>query len=248
MDRRERAHNPAETLKLAMEWKQAQMWTALPGIVARYPGTAGYALTIDVQPTIQGLVTDSKGHNSWKQMPVIQDCPLLFQGGGGVTATFPIKASTVTNGVSNNDGDECLLIFSARAIDLWFVNGGIQEQVEPRMHNLSDGFALVGVRSVPRSFALDRSAACLITDDGQTYFKLNPTTKAIASQAPGGITLNGVTIDQNGNIVTPTTIVANGNITSHATISADTDVLAAGKSGKSHIHADPQGGDVGPPL
>ncbi len=237
MDRHQRVHNPAETLKLAMEWKQAQLWTALPGIVARYPGTAGYPLTIDVQPTIMGLVTDSKGLNSWRQMPIIQDCPLQFQGGGGVTATFPVNA-----------GDECLLIFSARAIDLWFVNGGIQEQVEPRMHNLSDGFALVGVRSVPRSFALDRSAACLITDDGQTYFKLNPTTKAIASQASGGITLNGVTIDQNGNIVTPTTIVANGNITSHATISADTDVLAAGKSGKSHVHPDPQGGSTGQPT
>ncbi|CBJ38342.1 putative Phage baseplate assembly protein V [Ralstonia solanacearum CMR15] len=38
-----------------------------------------------------------------------------------------------------------------------------------------------------------------------------------------------------------------GDMHSTGTITGDTDVIAAGKSGKGHIHVDPQGGAVGPP-
>lgn len=50
------------------------------------------------------------------------------------------------------------------------------------------------------------------------------------------VTINGVTIDPAGNVHTT------------ATITGDTDVVAAGHSGATHHHADPQGGNVGPPL
>lgn len=247
MDRRERYQNQSETMRMALESNQAQLWTALPGIVARFPGTAGGKMTVDVQPTIRGRVLDKKGKASWQQMPVLLDCPIVWQGGGGVTATFPIKAATVVNGVSQKDGDECLVVFASRCIDAWWQLGGIQNQPELRMHNLSDGFAIVGLRSDANSFAVDTQNACLITDDGQTYFKLNPTAKSIAVQATGGINLNGVTIDQNGNISTPQTIHAAGNINSDATVKGATDVIAGTISGKTHTHVDPQGGVVGPP-
>lgn len=50
------------------------------------------------------------------------------------------------------------------------------------------------------------------------------------------VTINGVVID------------AAGNVHTTATITGDTDVVAAGHSGATHHHADPQGGNVGPPL
>lgn len=225
MDRRERYSNPSEIFRLAVQENQTLIWTALPGIIAKFPGSAGGAMTVDVQPTINGLEIDTRGNKSWVQMPVLLDCPIAWQGGGGVTATFPIAL-----------GDECLVVFSSRCIDAWWKQGGIQNQAELRMHNLSDGFALVGLRSLPRSFTPDPANACLITDDGQTYFKLNPTSKQVAVQASGGINLNGVTIDSSGNINSP------------ATITATTDVVGGGKHLKTHVHTDPQGGNTGPPV
>jgi hypothetical protein len=144
-------------------------------------------------------------------MPVLNDCPVLWQGGGGVTAVFPIAA-----------GDECLVVFSSRCIDNWWALGGVQDAPEFRMHNLSDGFALVGVRNVNRAFTPPAGVAALMSDDGATYVQLNPTAKTLKMTAPNGINLNGVTIDSSGNVVSP------------ATVTGQTQVVAG--SGGSAVH------------
>jgi hypothetical protein len=59
--------------------------------------------------------------------------PVHFPSGGGYGLTFPIKS-----------GDHCLLMFSERCIDNWFVNGGTAPPDDFRQHDLSDAFALVG--------------------------------------------------------------------------------------------------------
>lgn len=230
MDQRERYLDETELFRLAFESMQARIWTALPCQVQAFPSDSGIGkMVLDAQPTINGIARAKDGSKVSVPMPLLINCPILWQGGGGVTSTFPIKR-----------GDECLVILSSRCIDGWwqhgFQPGPSMNPPDLRMHDLSDGFAIVGLRSLPREFAVDTANACLISDDGQTFFKLNPTTKAIAAQASGGINLNGVTIDSSGNLHTP------------ATITGDTDVIAAGKSGKGHQHTDPQGGVVSPPI
>lgn len=222
MDRRERAPEPEEIFRVGFEAFQSKMFTASPGIVKAYPGSNGSDMTVDVQPSIRGLMVDDKGVETWFQLPVLINCPVLWQGGGGVTATFPIKAN-----------DECLVIFGQRCIDSWWQQGGIQNQAELRLHSISDGFALVGVRSLPRSFAIDTANAQLVTDDGQAYFKLNPTTHAINILANGGVTINASSgITMNG-----VTIDSAGNVNSPATVTASTDVVGGGKHLKTHVHS-----------
>lgn len=211
MDRRERSPNPEELLRLAFTAMQTRIWTALPGIVDRFDAAR---MTVDVQPTINGRLRSPKGEISSVQMPKLLDCPVLWQGGGGVTLTFPIAA-----------GDECLVVFASRCIDAWWGQGGVQDAGDIRMHNLSDGFALVGVRSLPRAFGVSSSEAVLRSDDGETFVKLNPQGQLVQITAPGGINLNGVLID------------ANGNVQTSATITADTDVVGGGKSLKTHTHS-----------
>ena len=225
MDRRERYDNDEELLRVYLRAMQARLWTAIPGIVTQYPGAAG-AMTVNVQPTVINRVRNPDGSFAEVPMPVLLDCPVLWQGGGGVTATFPIAA-----------GDECLVVFSSRCIDGWWHQGGVQTAPEVRMHSLSDGFALIGVRSLPNTFTPPASAAALISNDGQTYITLNPTSKAVAVHAPGGINLNGVTIDSNGNLTSP------------ATITGTTDVVGGGKHLKTHTHSGvtPGAGTSGPP-
>jgi hypothetical protein len=95
---------------------------------------------------------------------------------------------------------------------------------DARLHNLSDGIAYVGLRSNPRAQAtvfkaMNGDAAQLSSDDGTTFVRLNPTSQVIAVTAPGGITLNSVTIDKNGNMNAP------GNILSQKTVTGQTDVV-----------------------
>ena len=205
MDRRERIVNDEELDYLAAKSNKTRIWTAVQGFVNKFPGTNGGAMTCDVQPATQVLQTDEFGQTSWVTLPVLQDCPILWQGGGGMTLTFPINAATDNTGIagSGQTGDECLVIIASRCIDRWWQFRGIQPAAELRMHNLSDGFALIGVRSLPHSFTPDLSNVALTSDDGSFYWKMNPTTKAIKGVATGGITLNNVVIDTNGNITLP---------------------------------------------
>ena len=210
MDRRERAPDPEEAWRLALASLQARIWTALPGIVDTV-GNNGQ--TVDVQPTILGGQRETDGTYTPVTMPILPNCVVVWQGGGGVTGTFPIKK-----------GDECVVVFASRCIDGWWKEGGVQDQLEPRMHNLTDGFAIVGLRSLPRNFVVDTNSAQIRSDDGSTVIGLNPTTQVVTISAPGGINLNGVTIDSSGNLHSP------------ATITGATDVIADTKSGKTHTH------------
>lgn len=46
-------------------------------------------------------------------------------------------------------GMECILLFNDRELETWFINGGSNIQAYPRMHDLTDAIAIVGIRSLP---------------------------------------------------------------------------------------------------
>jgi hypothetical protein len=93
-----------------------------------------------------------------------------------VTLTFPVA-----------EGDECLVVFASRAIDGWWQSSGVQPPIEARMHDLSDGFVLLGFRSVPRVLGnISAVQAELRSDDGSTIVGLNPTAQTVSITAPGG--------------------------------------------------------------
>ncbi|NDV72972.1 Gp138 family membrane-puncturing spike protein [Burkholderia cenocepacia] len=173
MDRRERTDDELEALKHAIGARLTEVWTALPGTVESFdPAT----MTVAVQLGTKDSIRNEDGTVSTSPFPLLTDCPVVWHGGGGVTATFPIAA-----------GDECLIVFASRCIDAWWQSGGVQEQAEPRAHSLADGFALVGVRSRPRALpGISATSAQLRSDDGATYIDLNPTLQKVKIVAPGG--------------------------------------------------------------
>lgn len=75
-----------------------------------------------------------------EERPVLLKCPVVILFGGSTYITFPIAA-----------GDECLVLFNDREIDNWWTNGGVNTPTTARAHDISDGFALVGVRSLQKS-------------------------------------------------------------------------------------------------
>ena len=73
--------------------------------------------------------------------PLLTNVPVACWGGGGCSLTFPIAP-----------GDECLVCFNDRCFDSWWANGTTATPPNvPRYHDLSDGIALVGIRSVPNA-------------------------------------------------------------------------------------------------
>lgn len=69
--------------------------------------------------------------------PELTDCPVFTLQGGGVGAIMPVEV-----------GDECLIIFSDRALNNWFISGESAPLPSLRMHDISDGFVLVGLNSL----------------------------------------------------------------------------------------------------
>ncbi|EIT5381619.1 hypothetical protein L2J44_003818 [Salmonella enterica] len=160
---------------------------SMPGIVQSFdPDT----VTAVVQPAIKGYEPDSNGVNQSTVLPLLVDVPVVFPRGGGCTLTFPVKA-----------GDECLVIFADRCIDFWWQNGGVQEPVDDRVHDLSDAFCIVGPQSQAQKISgISTSAVELRSDDGGTKLSLNPSSGVIAGTAPGGFNLNGLKILPDGRL------------------------------------------------
>lgn len=171
MDRRERVENLSVALIAALEGWQAKLWTALPGIVTSFDAAA---MTVEVRPAIKARVRSPDANPPipgaiadadnwwWVEIPLLINVPVIFPSGGGFSLTFPIAA-----------GDEALVVFAARCIDDWWQSGGVGVQADFRMHDLSDGFAIVGPRSKPRAIAgLSANSVQMRSDDGSVFVEV----------------------------------------------------------------------------
>lgn len=158
-DPRERLNDPEEALRAALDGLQAKLRTAMPGIIQSFNTTT---MTCVIQPAIQAKVRTPDGTLNDVSLPLLLDCPVQFAGGGGFSGTFPIAK-----------GDECLVILSDRCIDAWWQLSGVQVQAELRMHDLSDGFCIPGIRSKPRVISnISTNSAQLRSDDGSSFFEV----------------------------------------------------------------------------
>lgn len=79
---------------------------------------------------------------SVKEYPLLVDVPVFVLGGGDRVVTVPIRK-----------GDTCLVLFNDRDMDNWFATGAPAIPSSRRLHDLSDGLALVGFRSVANPVA-----------------------------------------------------------------------------------------------
>ncbi len=224
MKRVERDPDPISAQLLAFQGFQAGLWTCLPGIIIDVQADK---MTCSVQPAIKAVFTDTKGVKKDVQLPPLIFCPLMFPAGGGFSLTFPVAA-----------GDECLVIFASRCIDNWWLQGGSQTQAEMRMHDLSDGFAFVGIRSVPHALPdWSQNAVQLRSDDGTAKMAIG-TDGIVRVTAAGQI------------ILTAPTVIINGNLSVSGNVIAAGDVIGAGISLETHVHDGVEDGTdtSGPPV
>ncbi len=81
--------------------------------------------------------------------PPLSGLPIITMQGSGAHLKFPIRV-----------GDQCLVFFADRCMAAWKQTGSPQPLPNPRMHDLSDGFALIGVNSPIQLVTLLASAEC----------------------------------------------------------------------------------------
>jgi hypothetical protein len=185
IDPRERYNDPEEVQRMALAALSAELWSALPGIIQSYNAVAG---TVTVLPSIRSNVAQPDGSSVDTELPLLLDVPVCFMGGGGCVLTLPLAK-----------GDECLVIFADRCIDGWFQLGGVQTQTDQRLHDLSDGFAIVGPRSLARALTGVSTTSMQFRDlAGDTYVDLNPAARTLSLVAPGGVTITSPTLTHNG--------------------------------------------------
>src|SRR5699024_8744323 len=96
-------------------------------VVARV--TVVHDTTVNCRPVINRVVNgESIALPEFIEVP-----PVFLQGGSSYTA-HPIAP-----------GNSCLLLITERCFDRWYAGSDFQPPLEMRMHDYSDGFALVGV-------------------------------------------------------------------------------------------------------
>lgn len=111
-----------------LEWMQQSSilrsgHTSVVGSIVKYdPGKR----TVDVQPMVRGKTKENP--------PLLMDVPVWFPG----SFTYDV-----------NVGDECLVVFVDNCIDAWWQSGTVSSPITARAHDMSDGIAIVGLRSLP---------------------------------------------------------------------------------------------------
>lgn len=240
--KQERLNDPEEAQRTVLDGRQVAIWTALPGIVTAVNLAA---MTVEVQPTVQGKQKDDTGKITNVNMPVCPDVPICFPSAGGYTLTFPVKV-----------GDECLIIFSSRSIDPWHQSGGVNPQIESRMHDLSDGFAIIGPKSAGKVLSnISADSVQLRNDAGTTFVDINDAGD-MRLQSPTKITLDTPIVYFTGQIANIAgeyggdfDATLQGNLHVEEEITSGGDTIAGTISLEHHTHSDSGGsGDGGPPI
>lgn len=124
----------------------------IPGIIQSYNQAQN---TVEVQPAIRERVVDEKGNVSYQQLPLLINVPVVFPTASNIGITFPLAKN-----------DQCLVLFSDLAIDNFWEKGVVQNPVEIRRHDLSDGMA------IPCNLSIGR-----VTAPGETLNIVNGETK-----------------------------------------------------------------------
>lgn len=158
----------------------------------------GSRRTAEIQILFKRVLPDG----SVGRYPLLVDCPVFTLQGGAGFLGFPIQT-----------GDQCLVMFADRNLDIWFQNGSEAAPANSRAHDLSDGIALVGLNSLASTgFSISGSDVQLVHGDSTIEMDTdkiaikNATTSLITlidgfidvlkaiSTVPGGGPLNAASI------------------------------------------------------
>lgn len=161
IDIRERFPSLTESVESVVERYMSQFHIALP--VELTEDSDGH--TVSLQPLIKRTVAKPDGTFETIDYPVIPEGSVQFPSGNGITQTHALKKK-----------DQGVYIVASRSIDGWKQQDGEQNQVDSRMHDLSDGFFIPGIRADPRKLQnVSTNSHQTRTDDAQSVVDVSHT-------------------------------------------------------------------------
>lgn len=141
---------------------------AIPGTITEFNTTTQYC-SVELGVTENIILNEIIKATP---IPILKDVLLCLPGDSDWAITFPSIA-----------GSECLVHFADMSISGWAQNGGVQNQITTRRHNLSDGFAVLTPRSRPNVIA-DYSNDALEIRNLANTIKIALSSVGIALTAP----------------------------------------------------------------
>lgn len=128
----------------------------IPCIIQSYNSTNN---TVECQPAVRERIINEDGTIQYVQLPLLINVPVVFPGSANFDIKFPLSKN-----------DECLVFFSDLSIDNFWQKGSVQNPVEVRRHDLSDGMAIPCMMSMPRRKVTPK-ASIVVDGNGEITFK-----------------------------------------------------------------------------
>ena len=225
--------------KAILKQKLAELRVAIPAIVVSFDAQKQ---TVTAQIALREVRRTPTGAKNEEIAPIYNVPVLLFRA-GRFGITLPLQA-----------GDEGMLIFCDMCIDSWWQNGGVQNQLERRRHDLSDCGFFPGLWSQPN--VLDNystNSLQLRSDDGDSVVDVSDSAVSLNAQSGNDVLLNAdgdVYISANGNIDIEAggTLTLKGNKVTIQSTGSGQHTTIDGKTFLTHQHTGVQSGgsDTGP--
>ena len=118
--------------------------------------------TASIKVSLKKVISvDVNGNKTVRDYTTLVDCPCLILGGGESRIEFPITK-----------GDFGILLFNDRDIDNWFTIGDGATPNTGRIHNISDGFCIVGLRCLVNAITDYATDSTRWRYDANNYIKI----------------------------------------------------------------------------
>lgn len=138
------------------------MRCCIPCIVQSYNAANG---TVECQPAVREKIINQNEEIEYRNLPLLINVPVAFPSNNGYAVTFPLEK-----------GDECLVFFSDLSIDNFWEKGNVQNPIEDRRHDLSDGIAypcnlsLAKERRTGDGLLISSSGASVLVESSDVVF------------------------------------------------------------------------------
>jgi hypothetical protein len=141
----------------------------IPGVIQQYDPKTN---TASIQPAIREEIVNEDNTVQYMNLPILVNVPIIFPSCSIGSIKMLLKR-----------GDECLVLFSDLSIDNFWKYANVQNPIEVRRHDLSDGIAIPCVLSQPNTKPFNgtgmeitsEDSKISITKDGITFSDKNGT-------------------------------------------------------------------------
>nr|DAH26713.1 MAG TPA: baseplate component [Caudoviricetes sp.] len=144
----------------------------IPGVIQQYDPKTN---TASIQPAIREEIVNEDNTVQYMNLPILVNVPMIFPSCSVGSIRMLLK-----------QGDECLVLFSDLSIDNFWKYANVQNPIEVRRHDLSDGIAIPCVLSQPNTKKFTGTGIEITC--GSSKIKIDPTGITF-TDSNGSITL-----------------------------------------------------------